>query len=447
MPPAPCPLLPAPSSPLLLLRRRLSVLLLVWLFLAVASPLAAQSPRQVLALTYDGPVTPAMLAYLQRGLSQAEAMGAEAVIFSLDTPGGSVDLTRQISQAIQRSPTPVIVYVAPARAWAASAGTLITLSGHLAAMAPETFIGAASPVGSGGEDLPETAAQKAKEALAATARSLAERRGPDAVAWAAETVLSAQAATAEEALTIGAIDVIAVDIPDLLAQLDGYTVIVQDQPRQVALADAEVVAFERSWIEDFLAALSNPAVAAILLTLGLNAILYELSSPGGYVAGAVGAICLLLAFYALGTLDANFAGLAFIGLAFILFLIDLKVGTGGVLTAGGLVAFVLGAAMLFDTPYAAIPWSTILGLAAAMGLFVAVALRAVVRTQRSAPFSGGDALVGAAAHTRTPLTPEGMVYVMGALWLATAEEGEIPAGEGVVITRRQGHRLWVRARA
>lgn len=429
------------------LRRWLRGLFLAALLLALTAPLAAQSARQVLSLTYDGPVTPAMLAYLERGLAEAEAMGAEAVIFSLDTPGGSVDLTRQISQAIQRAPVPVIVYVAPARAWAASAGTLITLSGHLAAMAPETFIGAASPVGSGGEELPETSAQKAKEALAATARALAERRGLDAVAWAEETVLSAEAATAEEALATGAIDVIAVDIPDLLTQLDGYAVVVQDQTRQVALAGAEVVSFERTWIEDFLAALSDPAVAAILLTLGLNAILYELSSPGGYVAGAVGVICVLLAFYALGTLDADFAGLAFILLAFALFLVDLKVGTGGILTAGGLAAFILGAAMLFNTPYAAVPWSTILGLAAAMGLFVAFALRAVMRTQRRPPFSGGDALVGAEAQTHTPLTPQGQVYVMGALWTAIAEEGEIFAGEPVIITRRSGHQLWVRRRA
>lgn len=426
------------------LRRVYLLLVVVSLLAGLAQPLGAQSERRVLALTYEGPVTPTMLSYLQRGLIEAETIGAEAVIFSIDTPGGSVDLTRQISQAIQQSSVPVIVYVAPARAWAASAGTLITLSGHLAAMAPETFIGAASPIDSSGADLPETAKDKAMEALSATARALAERRGAEAVAWAAETVLSAEASTAEEVLAIGAIDAIAEDIPDLLAQLNGYEVTVGGETRTVQFEGAEVVEFGSNWVEDFLAALTDPTVAAILLTLGLNAILYELSAPGGYVAGAVGIIALLLAFYALGTLDADYAGLAFIGVAFILFVVDLKVNTGGMLTAGGLAAFILGAAMLFNSPYYAIPWTTILSLAAAMGLFVAVALRAVVRTLRSAPFSGGDALVGKAGVARTALDPEGDVFVFGSRWAATAEGGDIAEGEAVVITRRQGHHLWVR---
>jgi membrane-bound serine protease (ClpP class) len=427
------------SRPLLLVTLFLSVLLLrspfVW----------AQSGPVVIHLHYEGAVTPAMLAYLERGIDYATVQGAEALIFSLDTPGGSVDVTRQISQAIQQSAVPVIVYVAPARAWAASAGTIITLSGHLAAMAPETFIGAASPVGSGGEDLPETAKHKEEEALAALARSLAERRGPDAVKWAAETVLSAQASTAKEALEIGAIDVIARDIPDLLQQLDQHEVFVQGEVRTLHLQEAVVEEFELSWMEKMLGILSNPAVAAILLTLGLNAILYELSAPGGYVAGAIGVISILLAFYSLGTIDANYAGLAFIAVAFVLFVVDLKVHTGGILTASGVVSFILGSAILFNTPFFAVPWATILGLAAAMGLFVAVVLRAVVQTQRRPPFMGGDAMAGKQGRTHTVLDPEGMVYVFGALWQATAEDGPIPADTPVEVVAREGNRLRVRA--
>lgn len=410
----------------------------------LAVPASAQSRPRVLHLRFSGPVTPAMLSYLERGLRQAETDGAEAVVFSLDTPGGSLDVTKHISQAIQQSPVPVIVYVAPARAWAASAGTLITLSGHLAAMAPETLIGAASPVNIAGEDLPETERKKVTEALAAAARSLAERRGEAAVAWAADTIQSAKASTATEALAIGVIDVIAVDMNDLLLQLDGRTVMMNGDERTLSLRDAETVEMGRTFFEDLLALLSNPTVAAILLTLGLNAILYELSAPGGYVAGGIGVIALLLALYSLGTIEANWAGLAFVGIAFTLFVVEVKVHTGGVLTIAGLVAFILGFAMLFDTPYAPIPWAAILGLAAGMALFVAVAVRLVVRTQRRPSAVGGNALIGKEGNARTRLDPEGTVYVNGARWEAHAEKSPIEEGAVVVVTHREGHRLWVR---
>ena len=311
-------------------------------------------------------------------------------------------------------------------------------------MAPETLIGAASPVNSTGQDLAETERKKVTEALAAAARSLAERRGEAAVSWAADTIPSAKAATATEALAIGAIDVIASDMNDLLQQLDGHKVMVNGDERTLSLRDAETVDMGRTFFEDLLALLSNPTVAAILLTLGLNAILYELSAPGGYVAGAIGVIALLLAFYSLGTIEANWAGLAFIGIAFTLFVVEVKVHTGGVLTIAGLVAFILGFAMLFDTPYAPIPWATILGLAAAMALFVAVAVRLVVRTQRRPSSVGGNALIGREGNARTLLDPEGTVYVNGARWEAHAEESPIEEGAVVVVTHREGHRLWVR---
>lgn len=415
------------------------------MILIVLMPLGVGAQgRSVIVLTYDGPVTPAMLAYLERGLAHAEEVDATAVIFMLDTPGGSVDITQDISQAIQQSPVPVIVYVAPARAWAASAGALITLSGHMAVMAPETLIGAASPVDSSGADLPETAQRKAEEALAATARSLAARRGDDAVQWAEQIVLSAEAATAEEALELGAVDAIASDIPDLLRQLDGRVVMVGGVEQTLALEDVQVEPFHANVFEQLLGILSNPAVAVILLTLGINAILYELSAPGGYVAGAVGIIALLLAFYSLGTLQANFAGLAFVVVAFALFIIDLKAGTGGALTAAGLVAFVLGVAMLFDSSYVAVPWGAITGATLAVTLFVLIALRAIARTQRSRPYGGGDALVGMVGSSRSILDPNGMVYLMGAWWEATSEGGMIDADTPIVVTRREGHHLWVR---
>ena len=426
------------------LRNLLWGIILIGLLVILLNPASAQSERQVLVLDYQGPVTPAMLSYLERGLEYADTIDAEAVIFELDTPGGSVDITHDLTQAIQQSSVPVVVYVYPSRAWAASAGTLITLSGHFSAMAPESLIGAASPVGSQGEDLPETAKQKAEEAIAASARAFSERRGDEVVHWAEQTVLSAKASTAEEALAIGAIDFIADDVSDLLRQLDGQKVKMDGVERTMDMRDAELTEFQSNFVEDFLAILSNPTIAVILLTLGLNAILYELSAPGGYVAGAVGIISLLLAFYSLGTLEANYAGLAFIFLAFVLFIIDLKVHTGGALTIGGLIAFVLGAAVLFNTPYYPIPWAAIIGMAAAMGLFVFFALTAVMRTLRSAPFSGSDALRGQIGEARGVLDPTGMVFVMGTYWEATTEGGVIENGGAVVVTRREGRCLWVR---
>jgi len=426
--------------------------LLLWLWLCLfiglvigqTTPVTAEEARQVLVLRFSGPVTPAMLAYLERGLREAEAMGAEAVVFALDTPGGSVDITRRIVQAIEQSPVPVIVYISPSRAWAASAGTLITLAGHAAAMAPETMIGAASPVAVSGEELPETAQAKAEQAVAAMARSLAARRGEKVAQWAAETVTVAKASTAKEALDIGAIDVIATDLEDLFTQLDGTKVMMPEGERMLHLAGARPVEFSSNFFEQFLAVLSNPVVAAILLTLGLNALLYELSAPGGYVAGAIGIIALLLAFYALGTLEANWAGLAFILVAFALFAVELKAHSGGILTVAGLASFVIGTAMLFNTPYYPIPWAAIIGLAAAMGLFVAVALRLVIQTQRQPSVSGDEALRRSLAVARTRLDPEGMVLAWGTLWQATAEGGPIEVGSRVVITRREGHHLWVR---
>jgi len=417
-----------------------------WFWAAASLPAAAQADTAVFVLTYEGPVTPAMESYLERGIDESARMGAEALIFTLDTPGGSVDITRRIIQTIEQSPVPIIVYVAPSRAWAASAGTLITLAGHLSAMAPETLIGAASPVGSGGEDLPEVASRKATEAVAAMARSLASRRGEDVVKWAEETVVSAEASTAKEALAIGAIDVIAEDVDDLLQQLDGSEVTVRGEKRVLHLADADVVDFPQNLFEQLLVILSNPAVAVLLLTLGLNAILYELSAPGGYVAGAVGVISLLLAFYSLGLLEANLAGLAFVAIAFALFAIELKVQTGGALAAAGVAAFVLGMAMLFASSFVAIPWAAILGAAAAMGLFVLFALQAVIRGQRRKPFSGGESLIGARGRARSRLDPDGMVFLQGTLWEATAEGDDlIEKGEFVRVTRREGHHLWVKS--
>jgi membrane-bound serine protease (ClpP class) len=259
----------------------------VFLFLlpAIAQPVHAQeNPPPILVLTLEGPLTPSMLQYLERGIRHAEESDAEAMILQLDTPGGELNLMNSMVQVIRSSQTPVVVYIAPAGAIAGSAGTIITLAGHASAMAPQTAIGAASPVGSQGEELGETIAAKEKSILKATARGLAERRGAEAIALAERTIESAAAVSASEAYAIGLVDFIATDLSDLLRQLDGFKVTTSAGELTLETSNAQVEAFAPSWIESLLGILTNPNIVFVLLTIGVQAILIELSSPGGWVA-------------------------------------------------------------------------------------------------------------------------------------------------------------------
>lgn len=427
------------------------VLCVMWLLVAVLAwpaDLRAQEPApQVVLLRFKGPVTPILLRYIERGLAVAQETGAEAVILELDTPGGSVDLTQTIIQRMLQAPVPIVVYVAPAGAHAGSAGTFITLAGHAAAMAPGSSIGAASPVGGGGEDLPETIKAKLINILTADVENLATRRGEAAVVFAREAVEKARAATADEAAAIGVIDFVAPSLPNLLQQLEGFEVVVNDVPRTLQTAGAAVNEQRLGLIDDFLNVITNPAIAAILLTLGLNALLLELSSPGGYVAGIVGVVLLLLAFYALGTLDANWTGLGFVILAFVLFVLDIKAPTHGALTVGGILSFVVGAAILFNVPFVEIPWGTIILLALLTAAFFVFAIAKGLQAQQRQPTTGLEGMVGDVGEARTTLEPRGRVFVNGELWEAESLDGELAAGTEVNIVGHSGMRLHVRRRA
>jgi len=413
----------------------------LWLVLILSSAMAAVAQetgredvaRHVDALEIEGAVTPIMISYIERGIHTAEDDGAEALIIQLNTPGGQTDLMNLIVQDLLEADVPTVVFVFPRGAYAASAGTLITLGAHVAAMAPGTTIGAASPVGSQGEDLGETMEKKVKEDLKAQARALAERRGEEAVAWAESAIEEAKAATAEEALELGVIDFVADDLEDLLAQMDGFQAQVNDQEVTFHTAEATVVELPMTFIEQFLHIITNPTIAFILLTIGINAILFELSSPGGYAAGVVGVICLLLAFYSLGVLPVNYTGLILIGLAFVLFVVDLKAPTHGVLTVGGIVSLVAGALLLFNSPLYRVSISAVVAVAVVTGLFFAFAIAKVVQARRRPTVTGREGLVGKTAQARTSLNPEGTVFVKGELWQATAVNGPIEAGERVEI--------------
>jgi membrane-bound serine protease (ClpP class) len=420
---------------------------MVYLFMILSSLLSgvagAQGEGQVLVLEVTGPVTPVMLSYIERGIEEGQGRNAQALVLMLNTPGGDVDLTKRIIQAIIASDVPVVVYVAPRGAFAASAGTFITLAGHVAAMAPSTSIGAASPVGGQGEEISETLKSKIVNILQADIEGLAKRRGEKAVEWARQAVSEARAATAEEALELGVIDFIASDLSDLLRQMDGFTVTVNGREVTLHTEGAPTEELPMTGVERFLHTITNPNIAFILMTLGLNGILFELSSPGGYAAGVVGAICLVLAFYALGVLDVNYSGLLFIALAFVMFVLDIKAPTHGVLTVGGIVSFVLGSLILFNSPFYAVSRSLVVGVGLATGTFFAFAVAKAVAIRRRPATTGVEGLVGAIGNARTELAPQGTVFVKGERWEAEAENGPIQAGERVRVKAVEGFRLRV----
>ena len=427
-----------------------SIVLLALAVLLSASPVTGQGQRVALVMRAQGPLTPAMAEYLDRGLARAAEMDAELVIFQLDTPGGQVDLMNRMVQSMRGSRVPVVVFVAPNGAMAGSAGTVLVLAGHMAAMAPETAIGAASPVGGQGEDLGETIATKVKEILKATVRSLAERRGAEAVAMAEAAIEEARAASAQEALDAGLIDFIANDLDELLLQLDGFSVQVGGQTRVLHTADLQVVELEQSLIEQLLQMLTNPNIVFILLTIGVQALLIELSSPGGWVAGFIGVVSLALGIYGLGILPVNWFGIVFLLTAFVLFVMEVKAPTHGALAAAGLASFIVGALVLFNSPgtpsfqRVSVPLVVGVGLVTAAAFIVLVSF--ALRAQRRKVAVGTEALVGRVGVAKSALEPEGTVQVAGELWSAVLEgrRGRVEPGARVEVVAVKGLRVTVR---
>jgi len=416
-------------------------------FIRAGAASSGEEGPTVYLLQAQGPLTPAMAEYLERGIRRAEQEGGAALIFQLDTPGGSIDLMNRMVQLIRASRVPVIIYIAPRGAIAGSAGTVITLAGHVAAMAPETAIGAASPVGAQGEDLNETLATKEKEILRATVRSLAARRGEEAVALAEATIEVAKAASANEALAAGLVDFIAPDLPALLEQVDGFEVEL-DGGRVLDTGGATVVEVPQTLIEQLLQVLTNPNIVFLLITIGVQAVLIEISSPGGWVAGFIGVVCLALGAYGLGVLPVNWFGLIFLVMAFVLFLLEVKAPTHGALAAAGIASFILGALVLFNSPSTpsfqrvSIPLVVATGLVTA-GLFIAIVAFAI-RAQRRPPAVGAEALIGRWGEVRDDLRPYGSVQVAGELWSAESVRGsEIPKGTRVRVVGVDGLRLRV----
>jgi membrane-bound serine protease (ClpP class) len=435
--------------------KKIRILLLgfaILLFIFQPARAVTGEPGEPLALVMniDGPIAPAVQEYLARAILVAEQQGAEVLILQLNTPGGSISTMNAMLQDMRASRVPVVVYVAPRGAMAGSAGTMITLAGHASAMAPETIIGAASPVGGQGEDLGATLKAKEIEALKATVRTLTERRGAQAVQLAEDTIQNARAVSATEALQAGLVDFIAADVTDLLAQLDGFPVETVDGAHSLNTTGAVVRDVPMSLIESLLQILTDPNVVFVLLSIGVQAIFIELSSPGGWVAGFIGVVCLALAGYGMGVLTVNWFGLLFLLIAFVLFIVDVKAPTHGALTAAGIASFIVGALVLFNSPgtpqfqQVSLPLVILIGLLT--GAMFAVIIGFALRAQKRPVQTGHEAMLGREGFALDEITYNGQVQLSGELWSAELAKGSdaVYKGDRVEVVEVRGLRLVVR---
>jgi membrane-bound serine protease (ClpP class) len=425
------------------------------LLLAGSPARAAEDTPRVAVLPTSGIVDAIMAGYLEDGIAKAQRDGASAVVITLDTPGGDLSQTRRIVKSILGAPLPVIVWVSPQGAHAASAGTFITLAGHVALMAPGTNIGAASPVTGSGEDIPETMERKVIEDTTALMRSITDARGRNAE-WAESTITDAEAATAAEALALGVIDGIASTMDEALEISDGRMVSVAGEDVAVETAGAETYELAMNPLQSFLHLLSDPNIAFILITIGFYGLLYEVISPN-FVTGILGAIAIILAFIGFGSLPLNVAGLLLIALGVVMFVLEFHVVSHGLLTVAGVVCFALGASALYTepgTPTAPdiqVDPRLIFVLTGLTAAYMAFVLLIVVRWRRRQQRMGAasTALVladGATGSVRSILAPTGVVYAAGEEWTArSSDERPLAPGTPVRVVGQEGLTLIVEA--
>jgi len=426
------------------IRRILLVLIGLLLVASIATSVQSASPR-IDVLTIKGTINPVLIDYVERGIEEAEDSGAEVLIIQMDTPGGLDTAMRDIIQLIVNSRVPVVVYVAPSGARAASAGVFITIAAHVAVMAPNTAIGAAHPVAMGGEEIPGAMEEKILNDAAAYIRSLAEAHGRN-MEWAEKAVRESVSATEREALELNVIDMIAPDLDTLIIQLDGRQVTMLDGS-QITLQTHEATIHDvpMKTIEGFLYAIADPNIAYILMSLAMLGIMAEIFNPGLIFPGIVGGISLLLAFYSLGVLPVNYAGVLLIVLAFGLFVAEVLTTTFGLFTAGGIVSLVIGSLILFQgaSPVFQVdPWLIATVTIVIAGAFAFIINRAISAHRKQAK-TGREELIGKIAVVKVALNPEGTVFLKGERWSAISEEGSVAPGEEVVIEKIDGLMLYV----
>ena len=387
------------------------------LLIGVTDPAGAET-NEVLIMRVADAISPATADFIQHGIKSAEKQQAACLIIELDTPGGLAESMHKIVRDILASAVPVVVYVSPSGARAASAGVMITMAADIAAMAPGTNIGAAHPVGAGGQEIEGKMSEKVVNDMVAQAKSVAERRGRNPQ-WVERAIRESVSVTETEALKENVIDLIARDTDDLIRQINGR-VVAGRGPLQ--LESPKKTVLEEDLRTKILKTISNPNIAYILLMIGLAGLYFEFSHPGAVFPGVVGGICLVLAFFALQTLPVNYAGIILIVLAIIFFIMEMKIASYGLLSVAGIVSLLLGSLMLFESegPEGRISWGVLTPtLVVVSGFFSAVAFL-VFRSQVSKPVTGSAGLVGEIGVVKKALTPRGKVFVHGELWNAVA---------------------------
>ena len=417
-------------------------LFLSGLLLSVLPGFLPAQEKQVNILKINDAITPAIADFIKRGIEQSIKDKAECLVIQMDTPGG-LDLSmRDIIKEIMNADIPIVVYVAPSGARAASAGVFITLASDIAAMAPGTNIGAAHPVAVGGGRMDRTMAEKVVNDAAAYIESIAAKKGRN-VKWAAKAVRESVSITETEALKIKIIDLIAKNVDDLLAKIHGKRIEKSRRTFKLATKGLKTKSVEMGFRENFLAVLSNPNIAYILMMIGLVGLYFELSNPGAIFPGVIGGICLILAFFAFRTLPVNYAGILLILLGVFLFIAEIKITSYGLLSVGGVVSLALGSIMLFDSPLPFLRASLMViipTVLAAAGFFI-FAVTMTIKAHMAKPATGKEGLLGEVGKVTTRIAPEGKVFVHGELWNAYADE-IIEEGQKVRVVKAEG--LWVK---
>ena len=372
-----------------------------------------------MVIELEGIINPGTAQFVMRGLKQAETSKLKLVIIRLDTPGGLSSSMRDIVKAILNAPMPVVVYVAPRGARAASAGVMITIAAHVAAMAPQTNIGAAHPVSVGGKEISKTMSEKVVNDMVAYARSIAKDRGRNED-WVEKAIRESVSITGEVAVKHKVVDLVAKDMDDLLGLLDGREIVLGKSKVKLDTKGLELISFTPGWRDRVLSTISNPNIAYILMMIGMAGLYFELAHPGAIFPGVIGAISLILAFFAFQTLPVNYAGLLLIALAIIFFIAEIKVASYGLLSVAGLISLALGSVMLFEDVGVSLklmlPTIVLIG-----GFFIGIAFLAF-RVYRRKPTSGMEGLIGETGVVEERIDPVGLIFAHGEYWKATSTE-------------------------
>jgi membrane-bound serine protease (ClpP class) len=409
---------------------------------ALAAPAAGRA-APVASLTLDGAISPITVRLVELALAQAQAEGAPALLVRLDTPGGLERSMRSIVQRMLGAEIPVVVYVAPTGARAASAGVFIAMAAHVAVMAPATNIGAAHPVAIGAGQADQESLRKLTNDTAAFARTIAAARGRNAE-WAERAVRESVSITEREAVELGVVDLVAASVPDLLAKIDGRQVTTARGPVTLQTRGVGVQPIEIGLRDRVLAVITDPNVAYLLMMAGMLGLFFELANPGALVPGIVGGISLILAFFAFQSLPINYAGLLLILFGLLLFVAEIKVTSHGALALGGTIALALGSLMLYDAPELGfrVSWPVVAVTVGLTALLVAGVLTLGLRALGRRPALEAAGLLGRTAVALEPLAPEGQVTIQGETWRAVAD-GFVPAGARVTVAAVDGLTLRV----